>query len=126
MMGNNEFSDSEIRVSSRRTKRLSRQNINIPRKKLQAFCSRWKIAELALFGSVLREDFQPGSDIDILVSFVPDAHWSLLDMVSMQDELSAIFNRKVDLVEREAIEQSDNYIRRRHILSNMEPIYGEG
>ena len=94
-----------------------------PQEKVGEFCRKWKIAEFALFGSVLREDFRSSSDIDILVSFEPHARWSLMDMVEMQNELETILGRKVDLVERSAIERSENYIRRRHILDSAEPVY---
>jgi len=97
--------------------------VNIPRRKLAEFCRRWKISELAFFGSVLREDFRPNSDIDLLVSFNPKAKVSLLGLVRMQNELKEIFGRDVDLVERRAIEKSENYIRRRNILSNTKVIY---
>ena len=97
--------------------------IPIPEKKIKGFCKRWKVTEFALFGSVLRPDFRPDSDVDILVSFAPDAHWTLFDLVTMQDELEEIFGREVDLVEREAIEQSPNYFRRKSILKNPEVIY---
>jgi hypothetical protein len=97
--------------------------IALPDAKPGEFCRKWKIAEFALFGSVLREDFQPGSDIDVLVSFQPHARWSLLDVVEMQDELETMLGRKVDLVERRAIERSENYIRRRYILNSAEPVY---
>ena len=72
--------------------------VPVNRKALQRFCRRWKITEFALFGSVLRDDFRPDSDVDVLVSFRVDAHWSLADLVEMQDELRAIFGRTVDLV----------------------------
>jgi uncharacterized protein len=97
--------------------------ITLPRKKLVEFCKRWKITELALFGSVLRNDFRPDSDIDLLVSFSPRAKISLFDLVRMQNELKEIFGRDVDLVERRAIENSENYIRRKSILSNTKVIY---
>jgi len=84
------------------------------------FCRRWKIAEFALFGSVLRDDFRPDSDIDVLVSFAPDAHWSLFDWVGMIDELKAIFGREVDLVEKEALR---NPYRRHAILTTKEVVY---
>ena len=64
--------------------------------------------------------------MDLLVSFEEDARYSLFDLVTMQDELQAILGREVDLVEREAVEQSENYIRRRHILQNEEPVYVAG
>jgi uncharacterized protein len=91
--------------------------------KIRDFCLKWNVAQLALFGSVLRQDFRSSSDIDVLVSFQPAARWSLMAMVEMQDELEKILGRKVDLVERSAIEQSENYIRRRHILASAEPFY---
>jgi uncharacterized protein len=101
----------------------TRARVTIPRKKLTEFCRRWKITELAFFGSVLREDFRPNSDIDLLVSFSPKAKISLFDLVRMQDDLKEIFGREVDLVERRAIEKSENYIRRTSILSNTKVIY---
>ena len=97
--------------------------VSVPRKKLAEFCRRWKISELAFFGSVLRDDFRPNSDIDLLVSFRPRARISLFDLVRMQNELKEIFGREVDLVERRAIEKSENYIRRKNILSNTKVIY---
>ncbi len=88
---------------------------------LADFCQRWKVTELALFGSVLRDDFRPDSDVDILVSFYPDARWSLFDLVKMQDELKILFGREVDLVERAGLR---NPFRRRAILSSMQVVYG--
>lgn len=101
----------------------SRAKIRIPRKRLREFCLRWKVSELSLFGSVLREDFRPGSDIDVLVSFNKRAKIGLFDLVRMENELKDIFGREVDLVERHAIERSENYIRRKNILSNTKVIY---
>ena len=102
------------------------RGIDIPEEKIAEFCRKWKITELALFGSVLREDFAPGSDVDVLVSFAEDADWGLFDMVHMEDELSEVLGRKVDLVTRNSVEASRNYIRRRHILSSLEPIHVAG
>lgn len=87
------------------------------------FCRRWKISELSLFGSVLRDDFRPDSDVDVLVTFSEDAHWRLADLMRMEEELKAIFDREVDLVERRSVEHSENYIRRAHILRSLEPVY---
>ncbi len=86
-------------------------NVEIPKEKIADFCRKWKITELSLFGSVLRDDFRPDSDIDVLVTFSCDADWSLIDHMAMEEELSAIFGRRVDLVSRKAIERSANYIR---------------
>lgn len=95
-------------------------NIPIPADQLAEFCHRNRIRELALFGSVLRNDFRPDSDVDVLVEFAPDARWSLFDLVAMQDELKTLFGREVDLVEREGLR---NPFRRRAILNNLEIIY---
>ena len=101
----------------------TKNKLTIPKKRLAEFCQRWKISELAFFGSVLRDDFRPNSDIDLLVSFSPKAKISLFDLVRMQNELEEIFGREVDLVERRVIEKSENYIRRKSILSNTKVIY---
>jgi hypothetical protein len=100
--------------------------IAVPNEQVVEFCGKWKVAELALFGSVLREDFRPDSDVDVLVTFAEDAHWGLFDLVHMEEELGGILGRKADLVERRAVEQSENYIRRQHILANLEPVYMAG
>jgi len=97
--------------------------MKISQDKIAAFCRRWKIAELALFGSVLREDFGPDSDIDVLATFLPDHGWSLFDHVAMEAELQDILGRDVDLVNRRAIEQSHNPIRRKEILESAEAIH---
>jgi hypothetical protein len=105
---------------------MAQPKINIPKAKIEAFCRRWKIKEFALFGSVLRDDFRPDSDVDVLVVFEGDSRWSLFEMIDMQDELKEILRREVDLVERRAVERSENYIRRRHILQSLEPVYVAG
>lgn len=97
--------------------------IPLDRMNIVRFCQKWQIAELAFFGSVLREDFQPDSDVDVLVAFSSDADWSLFDHVAMEEELAAILGRKVDLVSRRAIERSSNWIRRRAILESAESYY---
>ena len=99
--------------------------IDIDRSQIEGFCRRWKISELAIFGSALRDDFRPDSDYDFLVRFVPEADWSLLDHVRMEMELKDLFGREVDLVSRRAIEQSHNTIRRKAILESAEVIYAE-
>ena len=98
-------------------------NIEIPKEQIADFCRKWKIVELSLFGSVLRDDFRPDSDIDLLVTFSPDAEWSLVDHMAMEEEMSAIFGRKVDLISRRAIERSENHIRRKAILETAQPYY---
>jgi predicted nucleotidyltransferase len=95
----------------------------VSKDKVAEFCRRWKITEFALFGSVLRNDFRPNSDIDVLLTFAPDASWRFYDLVSMKEELEAMFGRPVDLVEKRLVESSENYIRRKHILDHMEIVY---
>lgn len=102
---------------------MSKRKISVSRKKIADFCRRWNVVEFSLFGSVLREDFHPDSDVDVLVRFAPDARISLFDLVDMQDELKDVFGRDVDLVEKEAILHSENYIRRKSILENAKVIY---
>ena len=97
--------------------------IAIPSDELAAFCERWQVTDLALFGSVLRDDFGPDSDIDIMVGFASEARHSLFDLVDMEQELKAIFGRKVDMVERADVERSENYIRRKAVLQSAETIY---
>ncbi|OHB68330.1 MAG: hypothetical protein A2Y77_07550 [Planctomycetes bacterium RBG_13_62_9] len=100
--------------------------ISIREDELRAFCQRHRIRRLALFGSVLRDDFRPDSDVDVLVDFEEGAGPGLFDFVGIQDELSEILGRRVDLVERQAVERSENYIRRRHILDSAETVYVAG
>jgi predicted nucleotidyltransferase len=94
-----------------------------PSERMGEFCRRWKIAELSIFGSALREDFRPSSDIDLLARFAPDADWSLFDHARMERELVDILGREVDLVKRSAVEHSSNWIRRREILETARTIY---
>ena len=97
--------------------------IPISQEDIVAFCRRWRIIELALFGSVLRDDFGPESDVDVLVRFDPQARHTLLDIAQMQDELSSTLGREANLVERAAVERSPNYIRRKAILQSAEIVY---
>jgi len=97
--------------------------IEVPRDQVVAFCERWQIAELAFFGSVLRDDFGPDSDIDVMVRFRPEVSHSLFSMVSMEEELSGILGRETDLLSRAAVEKSRNYIRREAILKSAEVFY---
>jgi uncharacterized protein len=90
---------------------------------LATFCDRWRVAALELFGSVVRDDFRADSDIDVLVTFQPDANWGLLDHAAMEDELAALFGRPVDLLTRRAVERSANPIRRTSILESAVPIF---
>ena len=97
--------------------------MRIPKAKLAEFCKRWNVSEFALFGSVLRTDFSPTSDVDVLVSFAPQAQVTLFDMARMQIELQAIFKRDVDLVTKRGVENSRNPIRRKRILASAQVIH---
>jgi predicted nucleotidyltransferase len=97
--------------------------IQVPADKLAEFCRKWKITELSLFGSVVRDDFRPDSDDDVLVVFSPQTRYSLFDVGHMEEELKKILGRDVDLVEKRAIEHSDNYIRRKQILDSAVVVY---
>jgi uncharacterized protein len=92
----------------------------LPFDALDAFCRKWRVQELALSGSVLREDFSPESDVDVLVTFDREAPWSLWDIIVMRGELEEILGRKVDLVEKDAIR---NPFRRREILGTHQVVY---
>ena len=92
--------------------------LDIPSKEIELFCQRWHVAELAIFGSALRQDFGAESDVDILIAFQEASRRGLFDLVRMQKELESIFGRDVDLVEKTAVEKSENYIRRKEILNN--------
>lgn len=97
--------------------------IDIPIEKIAEFCDRWQVTEFALFGSVLRDDFRSDSDIDILITFAPEAKRGLTETMQMRDQLQAIFDRKVDLIVKAAIERSENWLRRKNILESAQIIY---
>lgn len=102
------------------------ETFKIPQDEVEAFCERWQIVEFALFGSVLRDDFNEESDIDILATFAEDVRYTLFDLVEMEEELETIFGREVDLLTRKGVEESPNYIRRKEILGTAEVIYEAG
>jgi len=99
---------------------MTHSRVDIPRGRIAEFCRKWKVMEFSLFGSILRDDFGPDSDVDVLVSFDPAATWDLFDLVTMRDELMEVFGRAVDLVEKEGLR---NPFRQRRILSTREVIY---
>ena len=94
--------------------------IPIDHQRIAEFCRKWRITEFALFGSVLRDDFGPDSDVDVLVTFAADAPWSLWDLVDVQDELMRIFGRNVDVVSKRALK---NPYRRYEILTTRQVVY---
>ena len=97
--------------------------VHLSGEQIAAFCQRWNVVELALFGSVLRDDFGPDSDIDVLVRFRPGQYPSLFGLSEMEADLAEMVGRRVDLVERGGVEQSPNYIRRRAILGSAKTVY---
>ena len=96
--------------------------LQIDRDAVQHFCRRWDVVELALFGSVLRDDFGADSDVDVLVTFAPTARRTLFDLARMREKLRNIFGREVDLLSRRGVESSRNYLRRQAILSSAEQV----
>jgi len=99
---------------------------NIPVDKIAQFCRHWKIRELALFGSVLRDDYSSDSDIDMLVTFAAGTRWGLFEHAQMQQELAALLQRKVDLVSKRALQRSQNWLRRQEILDSAQVLFAEG
>lgn len=97
--------------------------LGVPMSGIAAFCDRWGVEELALFGSVLRDDFGPDSDIDVLVRFKPGRTPGLFVAAKIRRELADMCRRRVDLVHRPTIERSRNYIRRKKILESARVVY---
>lgn len=95
----------------------------VPDSEIARFCQRWYIRELALFGSALRSDFGLDSDVDVLVSFSPEADWGLFEHVQMQQELQTFFHCNVDLISKRALERSHNWLLRQEILSTAQPLF---
>jgi predicted nucleotidyltransferase len=92
--------------------------IDYDKEKLRGFCRKWKATEFSFFGSVVRDDFGPESDVDVMVTFEKDAPWTLFSLVHMEDELAEIFGRPVDLCERPGVERSRNRYRKSSILGS--------
>ena len=99
---------------------------HIPKAEIEHFCRKWGVVELSVFGSALRDDFSPESDIDVLITLAPKARVGMFDMVRMERELQELLGRHVDLIERRSVEMSENYIRREAILASAEVIYAAG
>jgi len=97
--------------------------LGITSSQLAEFCQNAQIEELALFGSVLRDDFRPDSDIDILVTFHSNCELDLMDLVRLEYDLEDWLHREVDLFEKETVKQDRNWIRRQEILNNHQVIY---
>lgn len=106
--------------------KMPRIAIELPTEKIADFCQRWRVIELAFFGSVVRDDFRSDSDIDVMVQFHPEAHPTFASLDQMEEELEKMFHRDIDLVTRQGIETSRNYLRRHEILSSAQVVYATG
>ncbi len=113
----------EIQVNSMGIAERMNSRIGVSIDTIDAFCKRWEVSELALFGSVLRDDFGPDSDIAMLIRFKTERTPGLLGVVEMEWELAELFGRRVDLVSRKAVEHSRNYIRQKAILESAQVLY---
>ena len=102
---------------------MTPMSLGVPADKVADFCQRWKISSLGVFGSAVRGELRPGSDIDLLVTFQPDADWTMFDHFTMEEQLSGLFGREVDLVSIRALEENQNPIYRRQILDSARQIY---
>ena len=112
-------SDIIITMAKTTTNKSSRVRISVPKRRIQQFCQRYDVQRMALFGSVLSKNFRPDSDVDVLVSFAPNAHVGFLTLSQMQRELSRLFKRPVDLVPMDGLKP----VIRNSVLSNIEVVY---
>lgn len=104
---------------------LSALPISLPLDAIREFCQRWHVREFALFGSILRDDFNKDSDIDVLLTYQPGTRLTLTALLAMGDELEALFGRPVDLIDRETVANSRNTLRRQIIFDSAQVIYAE-
>jgi hypothetical protein len=105
---------------------LSNLRLPLPMEQIAGFCRRWSIARLEVFGSALREDFRPDSDLDLVATYAPEARWSLLDRVRMKFELEDMLGREVDLLNRRALEKAGSRARAAAILAQAQTLYARG
>jgi predicted nucleotidyltransferase len=96
--------------------------LQVSHESLSVFCRRWKIARLSVFGSALRDDFTPSSDVDLLIALAPDSEWSLWDWIELRDEAAVLFGREIDLIEESGLK---NPFRRHEILKTRQVLYAE-
>jgi uncharacterized protein len=102
---------------------MVKHGIELDSEAIRAFCKKWKVTELTAFGSILRDDFGPDSDLDFLIEWADDVKWDLVDYMNMVEELQRMFGRKVDLLSRYALVHDSNPMFRRSVLSHTERIY---
>jgi uncharacterized protein len=97
--------------------------IDVPDAAVADFCRKWRVTQIEVFGSALREDFRPDSDVDLLVTFERGSQADLFDLIKMRDEMSELIGRPADLFERAGVEKSRNPYRKQAILSSAQPVY---
>ena len=114
---------SRLRIETMGFPVMLTQNLDLPIVEIKKICDRWQIVEFALFGSVLRDDFQPTSDIDVLITFSPNARKGLLSLARIKHELEDLLGREVDILTKQSIEQSHNPTRSRNILKSAQVLY---
>src|SRR5438445_12120793 len=110
-------------VGCRRRGAMVAHGIDLGSAAIREFCRKWKIRELRVFGSILRDDFGPQSDVDFLADFLHEQDWDLFDHFDMEEELTAIVGRPVDLVSRSAVDASRNRFYKKEIRLTAEPIH---
>ncbi|MDB9494058.1 nucleotidyltransferase domain-containing protein [Spirulina major CS-329] len=98
----------------------------LSRQELIDFCQRWGITKMAVFGSILRHDFHAESDIDLLITFAPDARQGLLTLAKIKHELESCLHRPIDLVVEASVQMSDNWIRQHEIFRTTQIVYEQG
>ena len=113
---------SKVEIPGKTSTQPAKRNLNIPKAEIAEFCRRNHIRKLSLFGSVLRDDFKPESDVDILVEFEPNFRVGLIRLAGMEIELSQILGRKVDL--RTPADLSRYF--RQQVLDSAEVQYASG
>ncbi len=102
---------------------LIQQRLKLSQIDINKICEEWNIRKLFLFGSILRDDFNENSDIDILIQFNPDARQGLLTLAKLKHHLEDMTQRSVDVAVQESVENSDNWIRKQEILNTAQVIY---
>jgi len=102
---------------------MTPMNLGVSVEKIADFCKHWKIKRLAVFGSAVRGELRPDSDLDLLVTFATDADWSMFDHYRMENELVELFARDVDLISSRALQENPNWIYRKEIFDNAKVIY---
>ncbi len=115
--------ENQVLLKQNQQERLQ-QRLGVSFEEIAEFCQRHFIQELAVFGSVLRDDFKPESDIDFLVSVLPEVSIGLNYLETVETELKEMVNREIDLIFKKNLERSENWIRKNNILNSAEVIYG--